>query len=130
MVPGGKGEASAGLVREPAGSISLGRLLVAFLKIGSIGFGGGMAVIALMEQEFVRKRRLIPLDEFVHSVGLGQVLGSFAVNVAIFIGYRLFGVAGALLSAGAFLAPSIALVILLSDLYFRYGYPQHGTAGQ
>jgi chromate transporter len=105
---------------DGGGSVSLGRLLVAFLKIGSIGFGGGMAVIALMEQEFVRKRRLIPLDEFVHSVGLGQVLGSFAVNVAIFIGYRLFGVAGALLSAGAFLAPSIALVIILSDLYFRY----------
>jgi chromate transporter len=101
-------------------TVSLGRLLVAFLKIGSIGFGGGMAVIALMEQEFVRKRRLIPLDEFVHSVGLGQVLGSFAVNVAIFIGYRLFGVAGALLSAGAFLVPSITLVIILSDLYFRY----------
>jgi chromate transporter len=102
------------------GSVSLVRLLLAFLKIGSIGFGGGMAVIALMEQEFVRKRRLIPLDEFVHSVGLGQVLGSFAVNVAIFIGYRLFGVAGALLSSGAFLAPSITLVIILSDLYFRY----------
>ena len=79
-----------------------------------------MAVIALMEQEFVRKRRLIPLDQFVHGVGLGQVLGSFAVNAAIFIGYRLFGVAGALLSAGAFLAPSITLVIVLSDLYFRY----------
>jgi chromate transporter len=101
-------------------TVSLGRLLVVFLKIGSIGFGGGMAVIALMEQEFVRKRRLILLDEFVHSVGLGQVLGSFAVNVAIFIGYRLFGVAGALLSAGAFLVPSITLVIILSDLYFRY----------
>ena len=100
--------------------VSMGRLLAIFLKIGSIGFGGGMAVIALMEQEFVRKRRLISLDEFVHGVGLGQVLGSFAVNVAIFIGYRLFGVAGALLSAGAFLAPSIALVIILSDLYFRY----------
>ena len=79
-----------------------------------------MAVIALMEQEFVRRRRLIPLDQFVHGVGLGQVLGSFAVNVAIFIGYRLFGVAGALLSAGAFLVPSITLVIILSDLYFRY----------
>ena len=102
---------------DGGGSVSLVRLLLAFLKIGSIGFGGGMAVIALMEQEFVRKRRLVPLDEFVHSVGLGQVLGSFAVNVAIFIGYRLFGVAGALLSAGAFLAPSIALVILLSDWY-------------
>jgi len=112
--------ASSTLNGDGGGSVSLVRLLLAFLKIGSIGFGGGMAVIALMEQEFVRKRRLIPLDEFVHSVGLGQVLGSFAVNVAIFIGYRLFGVAGALLSAGAFLAPSIALVIMLSDLYFRY----------
>ncbi len=107
-------------IDDSAATVSLGRLLASFLKIGSIGFGGGMAVIALMEQEFVRKRRLISLDEFVHSVGLGQVLGSFAVNVAIFIGYRLFGVAGALLSAGAFLAPSIAIVILLSDLYFRY----------
>jgi chromate transporter len=105
---------------DGGGTVSMGRLLTIFLKIGSIGFGGGMAVIALMEKEFVRKRRLIPLDEFVHSVGLGQVLGSFAVNVAIFIGYRLFGVPGALLSAGAFLAPSIALVIVLSDLYFRY----------
>ena len=102
------------------GSVSLVRLLLAFLKIGCIGFGGGMAIIALMEQEFVRKRRLIPIDEFVHSVGLGQVLGSFSVNVAIFIGYRSFGIAGALLSAGAFLAPSITLVIILSDLYFRY----------
>jgi len=105
---------------DGAAAVSLGRLLAIFLKIGSIGFGGGMAVITIMEQEFVRKRRLIPLDEFVHSVGLGQVLGSFAVNVAIFIGYRLFGVAGALQSAVAFLAPSITLVILLSDLYFRY----------
>jgi len=105
---------------EGGAAVSLGRLLILFLKIGSIGFGGGMAVIALMERELVRKRRLIPLDEFVHGVGLGQVLGSVAVNAAIFIGYRLFGAAGALLSAGAFLAPSIALVIVLSDLYFRY----------
>ena len=112
--------ASSTLNGDGAGPVSFVRLLVAFLKIGSIGFGGGMAVIALMEQEFVRKRRLIPLDEFVHCVGLGQVLGSVAVNVAIFIGFRLFGVAGALLSAGAFLAPSIALVIILSDLYFHY----------
>ncbi len=105
---------------DSTATVSLGRLLLAFLKIGGIGFGGGMAVLALMEQEFVRKRRLVPLDEFVSSIGLGQVLGSFAVNVAIFIGYRLFGVTGALLSAGAFLAPSVALVILMSELYFRY----------
>jgi chromate transporter len=103
-----------------SGSTTLGRLVVAFLKIGSIGFGGGMAVIALMEDEFVRKRQLISIDEFVHGVGLGQILGPFAVNVSIFLGYRLFGIVGAVASAAAFLAPSIGLVILLSDLYFRY----------
>ena len=77
-------------------SITLGRLLASFLKIGSIGFGGGMAVIALMEEEFVRKRRLIAGEEFVHGVGLAQILGPFAVNTSFFIGYRLFGVLGGL----------------------------------
>lgn len=101
-------------------AVSLPSLLASFIKIGSIGFGGGMAVIALMENEFVRKRRVIPLDEFVSGVGLGQVLGAFAVNTAIFVGFRFYGVLAGLLSAGAFMMPSFLLVVLFSDLYFRY----------
>jgi len=66
--------------------ISLVRLLAIFFKIGSIGFGGGMAVIALMEREFVQKRKLLAVEEFLHGVGLGQILGSFAVNASFFIG--------------------------------------------
>lgn len=79
-----------------------------------------MATIALMEEDFVRRRRLIPLHTFVHGVGLGHLLGGFAVNVAVFIGYRLFGITGALLSAVAFIMPSFLLILFLSDLYFRY----------
>ena len=101
-------------------SVSLPSLLASFLKIGSIGFGGGMAVIALMEEEFVRKLRIITLNEFISGVGLGQLLGAFAVNTAIFIGYRFFGIVGGLLSAAAFMTPSFLLVVFLSDLYFRY----------
>jgi chromate transporter len=100
--------------------ISLAHLLALFVKIGTIGFGGGMAVIALMEQEFVQKRRLLTGEEFLHGVGLGQILGSFAVNAAFFTGYRLFGAVGGLLSAGAFLTPSLILVTALSHFYFRY----------
>ncbi len=100
--------------------LSLPRLVLAFLKIGCIGFGGGMATIALMEQEFVRRRHIMDSEEFLHGVGLGQVLGPFAVNASTFIGYRLYGLAGALLCAGAFLAPSVLLVIGLSWLYFTY----------
>jgi len=104
-------------VKEP---ISLARLASIFLKIGSIGFGGGMAVIALMEREVVQKRKLVSIDEFVHGVGLGQVLGSFAVNASFFLGYRLYGLAGGLVSAASFLLPSVVLVTALAELYFRY----------
>ena len=99
---------------------SLVRLLAAFFKIGSIGFGGGMAVIALMEREFVQKRKLLTAEEFLHGVGLGQILGAFSVNAAFFVGYRLFGAVGGILSAAAFLLPSLALVITLSHFYFLY----------
>jgi chromate transporter len=110
--------------RTPEGTntseVTLFALALAFLKIGCIGFGGGMATIALMERELVQRRRLLNPEEFVHGVGLGQVLGPFAVNASIFIGYRLYGLAGGLLCAGAFLAPSVLLVIGLSWLYFTY----------
>ena len=101
-------------------SISLVRLLAAFLKIGSIGFGGGMAVITLMEREFVQKRKLLTGEEFLHGAGLGQILGAFSVNASFFVGYRLFGLAGGLLSASVFLMPSLAMVTALSHFYFRY----------
>lgn len=104
----------------PTPRISLARLLGLFLFIGCTGFGGGMAVIALMERELVARRRLLSTEEFLHGAGLGQILGSFAVNTAFFAGARLFGWIGGLLSGAAFLLPSIAAVIALSALYFRY----------
>jgi len=102
------------------GAGALARLALLFFRIGATGFGGGMAVVALMEQELVRKRKLLPLGEFLHGVGLGQVLGSFAVNAALFAGYRIAGLAGALTAVVSFLAPPVTLVIALSALYFRY----------
>src|ERR1035441_3448529 len=79
-----------------------------------------MVVIALMEREFVQQRKLLTPREFLHGVGLGQILGSFAVNASFFIGYRLFGALGGILSATAFLTPSLVLVTVLSHFYFRY----------
>lgn len=100
--------------------VSLRALASAFLKIGTIGFSGGMAIIALMERELVQKRRVIGAEEFLHGVGLGQVLGPFAVDTALFTGYRLYGTLGGLISACAFMAPSLLLVLMLSWLYFSY----------
>lgn len=100
--------------------ISLISLLWEFLKIGSIGFGGGMSIIALMEKELIKKRKVIELEEFLHGIAFGQVLGPFAVNTAIFIGMRLYGVVAGVLSAIFFMLPSVTLVIILSAIYFTY----------
>ncbi len=99
---------------------SLGWMVLRFLKIGTIGFGGGMAVISLMERECLRKHRCVEAEEFLHGVGLGQILGPFATNAALFIGYRMHGPVGGLLAAGAFTFPSVAIVIALSWAYVRF----------
>ncbi|MEO8597835.1 MAG: chromate efflux transporter [Candidatus Solibacter sp.] len=116
--PGGHIGSRQRLRRPPP--VSLAHLLALFLKVGSLGFGGGMAVIALMEREFVQRRKLLTVEEFLHGVGFGQVLGAFSVNAAYFIGYRMYGAVGGLLSAATFLMPSVVLVIALASFYFRY----------
>lgn len=100
--------------------ISRRDLVAAFLKLGCIGFGGGVAMIALMEKEFVEKRRALEAEEFLRGVALGQLLGPFAVNTAYFIGYRERGMIGGILSASSFMLPSFVLTVFLSWLYFAY----------
>jgi len=99
---------------------SLTEMMWLFLKLGSIGFGGGIAMIALMEDEFVKRRRCLETEEFLHGVALGQILGSFPVNAALFIGYRLHGFWGGLWASLLFLLPSLLAVMVLSWFYFTF----------
>jgi len=107
-------------MKEGTAKISLKALLWEFLKIGTIGFGGGMSIIALIEKELIKKRNVIDLEEFLHGIAFGQILGPFAVNTAIFIAMRLYGFVAGILSAVAFMLPSVILVIILSQIYFAY----------
>lgn len=79
-----------------------------------------MAVIALIEKELIKEREVISLEEFLHGIGFGQILGPFAVNTSVFIGSRLYGILGGILCATFFMLPSISLVIGLSYLYFKF----------
>lgn len=99
---------------------SLMEIAKLFLIIGTIGFGGGMAIIAMMQDYCVNKKQWLSLDEFVHGVALGQFMGPFAVNTAIFVGYRTRGLKGAITAITAFLAPSVMFVIFLSALYMQF----------
>lgn len=96
------------------------QMTLVFLKLGTLGFGGGIAMIALLERECVHRRRWLDHETFLHGMGLGQILGPVAVNAAIFVGYQLFGVAGGVLAAAAILAPSLLLVLAFSWFYFTF----------
>jgi chromate transport protein ChrA len=61
-------------------------LALLFLKIGTIGFGDGMVMIASIGSECVRKNGYIEPDQFLDRIGLSQLLGSFVVNTAVFVG--------------------------------------------
>lgn len=91
-----------------------------FFLIGLTGFGGGMAIVGLMHQVCVRRKRWLADEEFSHGIALGQFVGAFAVNTATFIGHRLRGVPGAVTAVVTFLTPGVALLIALSGLYARY----------
>lgn len=100
--------------------ISLIEIAKVFLTIGTVGFGGGLAIIALTQDYCVNRKKWLTIDEFVHGVALGQFMGPFALNTSIFVGYRMRGFAGAIVSSISFLLPSVVFVIILSALYLHF----------
>jgi chromate transporter len=84
--------------------VTLMEISKTFLTIGTIGFGGGLAIIALMQEYCVIRKKWLSIEEFSHGIALGQFLGPFATNASIFIGYRLRGFIGGL-TALVFFSP-------------------------
>lgn len=90
-----------------------------FFKIGLFTLGGGYAMIPLIEAEIIEKKRWIAKEDFLDLLAIAQSCpGIFAVNISIFIGYRLNRVKGAIVTAFGTALPSF-LIILLIALFFH-----------
>lgn len=100
--------------------ISLSEVAKVFLIIGTIGFGGAGTIIALTQEYCVNERKWLTQDEFIHGVALGQILGPFAVNSTIFVGYRARGFKGAIAALIAFLLPSVICVMIFTAFYLHF----------
>jgi chromate transporter len=97
---------------------TLGGLFLSFLKIGLVGFGGGVAVLAMIRNVTVRKRRWLTDSEFVEAVALAQSLpGTSAGNSVTYIGVRLRGWRGAAAAMSGFILPSMIIMIVLAITY-------------
>jgi chromate transporter len=94
------------------------KLFLTMLKIGLFTFGGGYAMIALLENEFVTKRKWIEKDEFLDMVAIAESTpGPIAINAATYIGYNMLGVIGSLLATVAVCIPSFVIIYAIS-LFF------------
>ncbi|NDY71063.1 chromate transporter [Desulfobacter hydrogenophilus] len=102
--------------------VSLWFLFLVFVKIGCIAFGGFTALIAVVENEMIRKRGLLSTKDMLNGVSLAMLLpGPVAVNTVGYAGFRLRGGWGAFLSVTGVILPSFFLLIGLSHIYFTYG---------
>jgi chromate transporter len=98
----------------------LAQLAFTFLKIGALGFGGPFSLLAVMEREVVERRRWLQPEEFAQSVAVGTITpGPIFFAAAVFVGYRLRGLAGALAAGVCTLLPGFVLVVVMAALYVQ-----------
>ena len=96
-------------------------LFATFFKIGAFTFGGGYAMVALLEHEFVEEKQWVTREEFLDMVAIAESTpGPMAVNSATYIGYKLEGVPGAAASTLAVCLPSFAVIYAISLFFDQF----------
>ena len=108
--------------------VGLGEIAWAFLKLGTIAFGGPAAHIALMEEVFVRRRHWLTEQEFLDRLGAANLIpGPSSTEMAIYIGYTKRGWSGVVVAGCCFIIPAAILVGAIAAAYVRFGnVPQVG----
>jgi len=92
-----------------------------FFKIGSFTFGGGYAMIPLIETEVVTKKKWISKDDFLDIVVISQTFpGALVVNTSIFIGYRIGGLLGAVIGLLGVVLPSFFIILCIAVFFIKF----------
>jgi chromate transporter len=102
--------------------VSLGDLTKYFLRLGSFGFGGPIALTAAMQRDLVVSRRWATVQEYKEGLALAQLApGPLAAQLAMYLGWARWGLLGATVAGLAFVGPSFLMVLILSAFYVRFG---------
>ena len=96
-------------------------IFLSIFKIGAFTFGGGYAMITLIEQEVVNNKKWLNKDEFMDVLVVAQSLpGAMAINASIFLGYRIAGILGAISALIAVILPSFIIIILIAAFFMQF----------
>jgi len=102
--------------------VTLIRFVTYFLRLGTIGFGGPIALAGYMQRDLVDERQWITREEYLEGLALAQLApGPLAAQLAIYLGFIRAGILGATAVGVAFILPSFLMVLALSAAYVRFG---------
>lgn len=108
--------------REAPVAYSLWQMTAYALRLGTLGFGGPVALVGYMHRDLVERRGWISEAEYKEGLTLAQLMpGPLAAQLAIYLGYVHYGIAGATLVGTSFVLPSFLMVVALGWAYGRYG---------
>src|SRR5712671_709344 len=97
-------------------------LLVYFLRLGTLGFGGPIALAGYMQRDLVEGRRWVSKQDYLEGLSFSQLSpGPLAAQLAMYLGWLRAGAVGATLVGVAFILPSFLMVLALAALYVHYG---------
>jgi chromate transporter len=101
---------------------SLGDIAIVFLKLGTIAFGGPAAHLAMMEEEFVRRRQWITHADFLDRLATANLIpGPSSTEVAIFVGQLQRGWRGLIVAGCCFIIPAATIAAVIAWAYMRFG---------
>src|SRR5258706_15802096 len=105
-----------------ARNYTLAQLSLYALKLGTVGFGGPVALVGYMHRDLVERRKWISEADYKEGLTLAQLMpGPLAAQLAIYLGYVDYGIPGATLVGVAFVVPSFLMVFALGMAYVAYG---------
>jgi chromate transporter len=111
----------------------LGELYFVFAKIGTFTFGGGLAMMPMMQRELIEKRKWITEEDLIDYYAVGQSTpGIVAVNVSTFVGFKQAGILGGIISTIGMITPSLVIIMILASLInsiSEYPYVQKALRG-
>ncbi len=97
------------------------KLFIIFSKVSSVTIGGGYAMIPVIEDFLVNKYKLLDQDDFLNIISKAQTVpGVIAINTAILLGYRLFGVIGATFAVLGSALPPFLIVLIVATLFNKF----------
>ena len=109
-------------VKKTTVPVSLARFCGYFLRLGTTGFGGPIALVGYMQRELVERRRWVSSEDYLEGLALAQLApGPMAAQLAIYLGYLRAGILGASLVGLAFVGPSFLMVFVIAAAYVRFG---------